>query len=392
MLYRYIMKPIFFAMHPERAHNVMIKGMSIGQHVPGMKALMRALYGVKKTDELSASHWGIDFHHPIGMAAGLDEDAKGIAMFSSIGFGFIEVGTVTPRPQIGNPKPRVFRLPEYKALINRMGFNNQGIAQMVKNIEKVKHKPIPIAINIGKNKDTPNEQAAADYEACIRELYAHGDFFVVNISSPNTPDLRKLQHGDDLTQLLQVVMNEMKVQKQKYRQAESQADHRADRHADRQAEHRADHQADQQARKPVLVKVAPDLEDEELERIVNTIMQSGVDGIIATNTTLSRAGLEHKHAGEAGGLSGHPLKDRSTEVIKKIYRLTEGKLPIIGTGGVFTSEDAYEKIRAGASLVEVYTGLIYEGPKINKKLNEGLLALLKRDGFTHISQAVGIDA
>lgn len=367
MLYRYIMKPIFFAMHPERAHNVMIKGMSIGQHIPGMKALMGAMYGVRKTDELSSTHWGIHFPNPIGMAAGLDKDANGVALFSSIGFGFIEVGTVTPKAQPGNPTPRVFRLPEYQALINRMGFNNKGIAAMANHMKKLHSNPIPVAINIGKNKDTPNEQAAADYEACIRELYPYGDFFVVNISSPNTPDLRKLQHGDDLTQLLEAVMNEMEAQKQTYSSTD-------------------------QANKPVLVKVAPDLEDEELERIVNTIMNSGVDGIIATNTTLSRAGLDHEHADEAGGLSGEPLKARSTEVIKKIYQLTEGKLPIIGSGGVFTSEDAYEKIRAGASLVEVYTGLIYEGPKINKKINEGLLALLKRDGFTNISQAVGIDA
>lgn len=364
MLYRNVMKPIFFAMHPERAHNTMIRGMNTAQYVPGMKALASAMYGVPKTKELSTELWGMEFHHPIGMAAGLDEDAKGAAMFSAIGFGFLEVGTVTPKPQLGNPKPRVFRLPQYKALINRMGFNNLGASTMADNLRKLNKRPIPIAINIGKNKDTPNEQAAEDYRSCLRQLFPYGDFFVVNISSPNTPDLRKLQHGDDLSALLQAVMDEMSVQQAKYK-------------------------CDG---KPVLVKVAPDLSDEELEAIVATIMKSGVSGVIATNTTLSREGIEHEHAHETGGLSGQPLKERSTAVIKHIYRLTEGKLPIIGSGGVFTSEDAYEKIRAGASLVEVYTGLIYEGPNINRNINKGLLALLARDGFTHISQAVGVDA
>ena len=323
--------------------------------------MLHSLYGVKESPELSVDLWGLHFSNPIGLAAGLDKDAKAVAVFSSVGFGFIEVGTVTPKSQPGNESPRLFRLPADFALINRMGFNNQGALSMVENLQKVHNRKIPIAVNIGKNKITPNEQAAEDYQECIRQLYPYGDFFVVNISSPNTPDLRNLQHGEELTTLLSAVMEEMNRQQTRY----------------------------QDAGKPVLVKIAPDLNELELETIIETIMNSGVQGVIATNTTLSREGLTDRLAAETGGLSGKPLKNRSTEVIRQIYKHTKGKLPIIGSGGIFSSEDAYEKIRAGASLVEIYTALIYEGPEINRKLNEGLKMLLQRDGFTHISQAVG---
>lgn len=350
-------------MGPEQAHHVLIEGMSLAKKIPGIRSLMRSMYGVSPSPELSSELWGIHFPNPIGLAAGMDKDAQAVPMFSSIGFGFIEVGTVTPKPQPGNEQPRVFRLPTDSALINRMGFNNKGAEAMAESLQKVHNRTVPVAVNIGKNKNTPNEQAADDYQACIRQLYPYGNFFVVNISSPNTPDLRKLQHGEELSSLLSAVMEEMNRQKEKYKGSD----------------------------KPVLVKIAPDLDDPELESIINTIMKSGVSGVIATNTTLAREGLTHRHAVESGGLSGLPMKERSTEVIRKIYKMTAGKLPIIGSGGVFSSEDAYEKIRAGACLVEVYTGLIYEGPYINKKLNKGLRELLKQDGFTHISQAVGAD-
>ncbi len=363
LVYKKIVRPLFFKMSAETAHHVMVDGMAVVQKIPGMQGFIHTMYGVEGVPELAQTIWGIPFHSPIGLAAGMDKDAAAVPMFSSMGFGFVEVGTVTPQPQPGNHLPRVFRLPPDCALINRMGFNNKGAASMVNNLQRLKKRRIPVAVNVGKNKNTPNEEAVNDYVECIRQLYAYGDFFVVNISSPNTPDLRKLQHGEELSSLLSSIVNELKK-----------------------------HNDEAGLNKPVLVKIAPDLKEEELKSIVETIMNSGSDGLIATNTTLSREGLTHALASEIGGLSGLPLQQRSTEMIRLAYTFSEGKLPIVGSGGVFSSEDAYEKIRAGASLVEIYTGLVYEGPGINRQLYKGLGELLKRDGFTHISQVIGIDA
>jgi dihydroorotate dehydrogenase len=361
MLYKKLAKPILFRMDPEKAHHLTIKGLHLMASIPGGKTWLKSSYGVSYSPSIAQTLWGIEFMNPIGLAAGLDKNAKAVEGFSQLGFGFMEVGTITPKPQAGNELPRLFRLPEDEALINRMGFNNVGIEEMAQNLQKAGKKNIPVAVNIGKNKVTPNEHAEDDYRACIRGLYELGDFFVVNISSPNTPDLRNLQHGNDLNRLLDAVKDEIGLQQEKHRHPG----------------------------KPVLVKIAPDLTDNELELTVRSIMESGFSGIIATNTTLDRNGLKHPHKIQAGGLSGKPLKARSTEVIRKVYRLTEGKLPIIGSGGIFTAQDAYDKIRAGASLVEVYSALIYEGPGLLGKMNEGLKELLKKDGFTHISQAVG---
>ncbi len=342
---------------------MVIGGMHTAGKIPGMTALLRRMYGVGESPELSSELWGIRFPSPIGLAAGLDKNAAAVAGFSAIGFGFMEVGTVTPEAQPGNEQPRLFRLPADQALINRMGFNNEGADAMAAQLGKLAARPIPLAINIGKNKWTPNETAENDYRACIQKLYANGDFFVVNISSPNTPDLRKLQHGDDLKKLLSAVTDEIAIQS-----AGSRA-------------------------KPVLVKIAPDMGDEELEYMIKTIASHAVSGIIATNTTLDRSGLTpHANASEQGGLSGKPLSSRSTAIISKIYQITEGRLPIIGSGGIFTGKDAYEKIRAGASMVEIYTALIYEGPELLRTINRELSQLLKKDGYHHISQAVGADA
>jgi dihydroorotate dehydrogenase len=365
LLYRHLAKPVFFSMDPETAHHWTIGGLSSIGKIPGSLSLLNMMYGVQETPELSMDLWGIRFPHPIGLAAGLDKNGQAVRAFSSIGFGFIEVGTVTPKPQPGNDLPRLFRLPQDGALINRMGFNNLGaeyLAKQLDHIQKQKQQRIPIAMNIGKNKLTSNDAAMDDYIACIRILYPYGDFFVVNISSPNTPDLRKLQHGAELRQLLDAVTQEMDVQKEKY-----------------------------QRQLPILVKIAPDLVDEELEQVVETLSASRISGIIATNTTLSRDGLTHQNSRETGGMSGKPLAKRSTEVIRSIYKLTEGRMPIIGVGGIFTAEDAYEKIRAGASLVEIYTALIYSGPGVIREIISGLSQLLKRDGISHISEAVGID-
>lgn len=363
MLYKTIAKPVLFRMDPEKAHHLTVHGLAAAARIPGMKAVMNGAWGAPRSEQLATELLGIRFPNPIGLAAGLDKNAQAVEGFSSMGFGFMEVGTVTPKGQEGNPKPRMFRLPPDEGLINRMGFNNEGTEAMAARLARLHSRPIPLAINIGKNKVTPNETAHEDYEQCIRSLYAYGDFFVVNISSPNTPDLRELQHGDELKRLLETVAGEIGRQAQR----------------------------DGGKAKPFLVKIAPDMTEEQLEYTVHTIQESGAAGIIATNTTISRTGLTHSNARETGGLSGVPVKERSTEVIRSVYRMTGGRLPIIGSGGIFTAEDAYEKIRAGASLVEVYTALIYKGPTLLKDMNNGLIRLLQRDGLRHISEAVGAD-
>lgn len=362
MLYRMI-KPLLFRMEPEKAHHLIVDGLGAAARIPGAGALLEAFWGVRETPELAVDLFGLHFAHPVGLAAGLDKNAKAVAAFSRIGLSFMEVGTVTPVGQPGNPLPRLFRLPPDEALINRMGFNNEGADAMAGRLKRYKRRRIPIAVNIGKNKATPNEQAESDYRMCLAKLYPHGDFFVVNISSPNTPDLRALQHGDELLSLLAAVRDEMNAQSERTGGPV----------------------------KPILVKIAPDNTDEQLAYIAEAVMQSGISGIIATNTTVSREGLTHPHAGESGGLSGRPLTKRSTEVIRMMYRLTGGKVPIIGSGGIFDADDAYEKIRAGASLVEVYTALIYRGPGLLRDIHRGLKEKLKADGFVRISQAVGAD-
>lgn len=362
VLYRNLAKPIFFKMDPEKAHHLVIGGLHSAGAFPGGTGLLRSMYGVNETADLAVDLFGIHFPTPVGLAAGLDKNAAAVDGFSSIGFGFMEVGTVTPKGQPGNDQPRLFRLPPDEALVNRMGFNNEGAEAMAKRLSAINNRRIPVAVNIGKNKVTPNEEAYKDYQECLRTLYPYGDFFVVNISSPNTPDLRNLQYGSELSSLVRHIMEEMRAQAAKHGES-----------------------------KHILVKIAPDVSDTELEEMVDALAPSGISGIIATNTTIGREGLSHSNAKETGGLSGKPLRTRSTEVVSRVYRQTGGKLPIIGSGGIFTAEDAYEKIRAGASLVEIYTALIYEGPEINRIINAGLRELLRRDGFAHISEAVGAD-
>lgn len=362
MLYRHIAKSVLFKLDPEQAHHLVIRSMAGAAKVPGALALMRSIYGVKIDPMLTQSLFGLTFHNPIGLAAGLDKNAEAICGLSSIGFGFMEVGTVTPRGQLGNEKPRLFRLPADEALINRMGFNNEGTTAMYKRLIAIKERSIPVWINIGKNKMTPNNRAYNDYLKCIEVMYDAADLFVINISSPNTPHLRDLQHGDELEALLGAAVD--KINRKSKRLG---------------------------IEKAIVVKIAPDVTDGRLERMTEIIVQSGVSGIIATNTTLSRTGVTDVYKLENGGLSGRPLRDRSTEVISHIYRMTKGNIPIIGSGGIFTAEDAYYKIRAGASLVEIYTGFIYKGPGINRELVAGLKRLLRQDKFKHISEAIGAD-
>jgi dihydroorotate dehydrogenase len=362
LLYK-MAKPFLFRMDPEKAHHLIVDGMGTAARMPGMPALLSAVWGTPYSPDLAVDLFGFHFRHPVGLAAGLDKNARAVTGLSRIGLSFMEVGTVTPKAQPGNELPRLFRLPEDEALINRMGFNNEGADAMAERLAKVARRRIPIAVNIGKNKLTSNDNAADDYRACLQKLYPYGDFFVVNISSPNTPDLRALQHGDELRKLLDAVRDEM------YKQAEQHGD----------------------TAKPILVKIAPDNTEEQLSYMAEAIVQSGMSGIIATNTTIGRDGLTHPNAGQTGGLSGRPLASRSTQVIHTLYAMTRGKLPIIGSGGIFTADDAYEKIRAGASLVEVYTALIYRGPGLIKEIHRGLKSRLHQDGFTRISQAVGAD-
>lgn len=361
--YERVIKPLFFRLEPERAHRLVVGGLGAVSRVPGVPSLLSAVWRVPDRPELAVEVFGLRFRHPVGLAAGLDKNAEAVRVFSGIGLSFLEVGTVTPLPQPGNEPPRLFRLPSDEALINRMGFNNEGAEAMANRLERLGTRRVPLAINIGRNKVTPNERAEDDYRQCLQVLYPYGDLFVVNVSSPNTPHLRALQQVDDLRRLLDAVRDEMRRQAARTGGPE----------------------------KPVLVKISPDNGHAELAGIARAVLESGVAGIVATNTTVSREGLTHRHAAETGGLSGRPLARRSTEVIRTMYALTEGRVPIIGSGGIFDAGDAYEKIRAGASLLEIYTALIYKGPGVVGDICRGLAERLKRDGFARVADAVGAD-
>lgn len=312
---------------------------------------------------LKQSLWGLSFPNPLGLAAGFDKDGIAAGMWSVLGFGFAELGTVTLHPQPGNPRPRLFRLVQDQAVLNRMGFNNHGAAAMAARLgsQDWGQHPIPIGINLGKSKVTPLESAVSDYQESFRLLQGLGDYFVVNVSSPNTPGLRSLQDTERLGPILAALQDL------------------------------------NQGQKPILLKIAPDLEPEAIAELVDLAMQQQLAGIIATNTTISREGLQTQIlpqtgkaiAEEAGGISGAPLRQRSTEVIRLIWQQTRGQLPIIGVGGIFTAEDAWEKITAGASLVQLYTGWIYEGPGSLPRIATGLLQKLEENGLNSIAEAVG---
>jgi dihydroorotate dehydrogenase len=316
---------------------------------------------------LSQCLWNLNFSHPLGLAPGFDKNAQGAAIWSSFGFSFAELGAVTLHSQIGNPFPRMFRLPADKAILNRMGANNDGADAMAKRLKDTweKHsRTIPIGINLCKSKITELDEATEDYIGSFRLLRPYADYFVVNVSSPNTPGLRSLQGGEQLEPILEGL------------------------------------QRDNQGEKPILIKIAPDLEWEDIQSISRVSQQYNLSGIVATNTTIKREGLKTQILAatgkpiteEAGGISGKPLRNRSTEVIKFIYQETEGKLPIIGVGGIFDTESAWEKITAGASLLQFYSGWVYEGPWVVKEILTGLTQKLAEYGFNHISEAVGINA
>lgn len=309
--------------------------------IPGVKSISQNFYGFE-ANSLETECFGLKFKNPVGLAAGFDKDAKLYNELSALGFGFIEIGTITPKPQDGNPLPRLFRLPEDQSLINRMGFNNGGLDEA---IERLKERKTDVLIggNIGKNKVTPNEEAVNDYLTCFNGLHAYVDYFVVNVSSPNTPNLRALQEKEPLKHIL----NTLQEAGSKFSD-----------------------------KKPILLKIAPDLTEEQLLDIIEIVDETGIDGVIATNTTISREGLKTPKASVdemgAGGLSGKAVKSRSTEVIRFLHDKSKGSFPIVGVGGIQTADDAREKLEAGASLVQVYTGFIYEGPGMVKRINKGL--------------------
>ncbi|TRX56670.1 quinone-dependent dihydroorotate dehydrogenase [Thalassomonas sp. M1454] len=336
MLYS-IARNLLFKLSAEQAHDITINMLKLPASVA-----IKGLYGSQVKDK-PVEVMGITFPNPVGLAAGLDKNGECINGFSAMGFGFVEVGTVTPRPQPGNPKPRIFRLPQAEAIINRMGFNNHGVDYLVNQVKKAKFKGV-LGINIGKNKDTSEENAKDDYTHCMRKVYEHASYIAVNISSPNTPGLRALQYGDALNELLSALKAEQKALAEKHGKYV-----------------------------PLAVKIAPDSTEEEINGIAQCLLDNEIDAVIATNTTLSREGVESlDHGAEMGGLSGLPVQDKSTAVIKLLSAALQGKMPIIGVGGINSAESAKEKLDAGASLVQVYTGFIYEGPKLIKNIVDSI--------------------
>lgn len=337
-----VIRFFLFLFDPEKVHYFTAGLIHFTLSIPGMKWIWTKCYRVD-APELKTTVFGIDFPNPVGLAAGFDKNAKMYNDLAYCGFGFIEIGTVTPKGQPGNPKPRLFRLKDDNAIINRMGFNNDGVEEAINNLKK-KKVDIIIGGNIGKNKVTPNDQATEDYKISFEALFPYVDYFVVNVSSPNTPNLRELQEKEPLKQLLQTLQ---------------------------------DLNAQKENRKPILLKIAPDLTNEQLDDIIEIVQEVNLDGLIATNTTISRDGLkspsEKVESIGAGGLSGKPVRERSTEVIRYIHEKSGGSVKIIGVGGIHSEEDALEKLKAGASLVQLYTGFIYEGPALVKRINKAIL-------------------
>ncbi len=330
-MYYSLIRKLLFRLDPETAHRVTLKGLNLA-HAFGMTGQITKITAPREIMNLM-------FDNVVGLAAGLDKNGDYIEALGALGFGFIEVGTVTPKPQSGNELPRLFRLPEHEAIINRMGFNNKGLNYLVERLKKSKYTGV-LGVNIGKNRDTPLERAEEDYLLGFRRVARYSSYVTINISSPNTSGLRDLQHGDLLRSLLRTLKNEQQIF----------------------------HELNKRY-VPLVVKIAPDLTKEELQTTAEILLEQKMDGVIATNTTISREGVEDSpFAKEAGGLSGRPLAKRSTEVIKQLHAILQDEIPIIGCGGIFSKEDAEEKLAAGAKLVQIYTGLVYEGPGVINKL------------------------
>ncbi|WP_264563405.1 quinone-dependent dihydroorotate dehydrogenase [Flavobacterium sp. N3904] len=337
-MYKIFIRPILFCFDPEKVHYFTFSLIRIVSKIPGFSTIFRLLYEVNDK-RLETEVFGLKFKNPVGLAAGFDKDATLYKELSNFGFGFIEIGTLTPKGQPGNEKKRLFRLKEDSAIINRMGFNNEGVLQAVERLKN--NNGVLIGGNIGKNKCTLNEDATSDYEICFDALFDYVDYFVVNVSSPNTPNLRALQEKEPLTQLLQTLQNKNLARPKQ---------------------------------KPILLKIAPDLTDEQLLDIIDIVKETQIAGVIATNTTISRKELISEDKTELGGMSGKPLANRSTEVIRFLSQNSNKAFPIIGVGGIHSAQDAIDKLDAGASLLQLYTGFIYEGPAIVKAINKAILA------------------
>lgn len=331
-MYRTVYHGIFVHLDAELIHHLALSALEVSGKLPFLRAALRAACSPRRVSPMQGTTiWGLQFAHPLGLAAGFDKDGRAIRGLETLGFSFIEVGTVTPKPQPGNPRPRLFRLVEDDALINRLGFPSEGVERVETRLRRHKHTA-PIAISLGKNKDTPLIDAHRDYAAALERLYPYGDLFVVNISSPNTPELRQLQTNVYLEGLLAPL--------QSLRWQIQQGD----------------------AAKPLLIKISPDLDQNHLDSIVEAAFKYEIDGIVATNTTTQRGGLKSRWQGEVGGLSGRPIAEQSNQIIRSIHDRVGERLPIIGVGGVFNGNDIFEKLRSGASLVQAYTGFIYRGP------------------------------
>ncbi len=346
-LWEKLIRPAMFALDAERAHEIGIEAMKLG---------LSSVFSADHQASEAIERFGLKFANPVGLAAGFDKNGVVVNQLASLGFGFVEVGTVTYEPQSGNPKPRLFRLPDDKALINRLGFNNDGAIAVSERLRRLRRDCV-VGVNIGKNKHVPNEEATENYLECFELIHDVADYIAINISSPNTPNLRELQKAEGLEELLSSLQS---------RNRELGA-------------------------KPLIVKIAPDLFEAEIESIVDLCLRYEIAGIIATNTTVERDGLVTKDVEKfgAGGLSGRPLTRRSTEVISTIYRHSNATLPIIGVGGIFTAEDAFEKVAAGACLVQAYTGFVYGGPTFARDINLGLIRMLKERGFSSLDSAIG---
>ena len=341
------LRPLLFSLEPEAAHGLTLYALGVAQR----SKLMRFVAQPPPAG-VPVRAFGIDFPNPVGLAAGLDKNGEHLDALGALGFGFIEIGTVTPRPQPGNPKPRMFRLPEHEAIINRMGFNNGGVDALARNVEQAQWRGV-LGINIGKNKDTPNERAAGDYLACLERVYPLASYVTVNVSSPNTPGLRDLQEGDSLQGLIATLMEAREKL--------------AGQHG---------------ARKPMLLKIAPDLDTAQMDAIASALEGSGIDGLICTNTTIDRTDVAGApHASEQGGLSGKPLFRKSTAVLRGMAQRLGDRIPLVGVGGVLTGSDAADKIAAGATLVQIYSGMIYRGPWL---LMECVEEIRRQHGAAHV--------
>jgi dihydroorotate dehydrogenase len=413
MLYRSLVRPALFRLAPETAHEFALRALAVAFKPEGARRLAARRLGRAPFGALE--RFGLSFANPVGLAAGFDKNGAATRELAALGFGFLEVGTVTHLAQPGNPRPRLFRLPADRALINRQGFNNDGAAALAARLGRAGRPACVLGINIGKSRAVEVAEATADYLASFELVHPHADYITVNVSSPNTPHLRELQRADALAELLAALQERNRELSLRAGQAATNAETNTTTNAttatnttataaNTAATNAATNAAATNAatnaarrRVPLLVKVAPDLGEGDLEMIVDVARRTGIDGIVATNTTVARENLTHTPAGVvssigAGGLSGAPLGARSTEVIRALYRLSRGKLGIVGVGGIFDAAGAWEKICAGASLVQLYTGFIYEGMTAPRDINEGLAEILRREGFRTLDEAVGCRA